>query len=276
MGLRTREVRPGFWDNEELGELSHTARLLWIGLWSYADREGRFEARLGRIQGNLFRYDLNLDVSAPFQELVDHGFVVLYEAEGRALGYIPNFKKHQRIHPRETKSELPEPPRLALGAPRCAGPSEPSEPSEPSYTKDPSIDISSSRKNTTAQRAQRAGQSSIGDCLIVPEPGDGTAQWLANVAAVEREIDSMIPWPLRPPIRTRIAELVIDGDIEPAELRRIVEKTRALDESNKLAVTHDAFIVRCVQTKLADAHKQHLWPSHQGNGRTPNAAGVPS
>ncbi len=37
---RARNIKPGFFDNEILGELPALTRLLFIGLWCLADREG--------------------------------------------------------------------------------------------------------------------------------------------------------------------------------------------------------------------------------------------
>ncbi len=41
--MRSRNIKPDFFLNEDLAEVSHTSRLLFIGLWCFADRDGRFE-----------------------------------------------------------------------------------------------------------------------------------------------------------------------------------------------------------------------------------------
>ena len=38
---RTRSIKPSFFDNEILGDLPPLTRLLFIGLWGIADREGQ-------------------------------------------------------------------------------------------------------------------------------------------------------------------------------------------------------------------------------------------
>ena len=37
---RSRNIKPGFFKNEHLAECQPLARLLFIGLWTLADREG--------------------------------------------------------------------------------------------------------------------------------------------------------------------------------------------------------------------------------------------
>ena len=58
---RARNIKPGFFDNEILGELPALTRLLFIGLWCLADREGRLQDRPKRIKKELLGYD---DVTA--------------------------------------------------------------------------------------------------------------------------------------------------------------------------------------------------------------------
>ena len=54
---RARNIKPGFFKNEELAECSLAARLCFPGLWLLADREGRLEDRPKRIKGELFPFD---------------------------------------------------------------------------------------------------------------------------------------------------------------------------------------------------------------------------
>ena len=42
---RARLLKPGFFTNEDLCELPAFGRLLFAGLWTIADREGRLEDR---------------------------------------------------------------------------------------------------------------------------------------------------------------------------------------------------------------------------------------
>ena len=55
---RARNIKPGFFKNEDLAECSPWARLCFAGLWTLADREGRLEDRANVIQDEL---DAQLD-----------------------------------------------------------------------------------------------------------------------------------------------------------------------------------------------------------------------
>ncbi len=97
-------------------------RLLFIGLWTLADRLGRLKDRPKRIKAELFPWD-DCDVDPMLEDLHAIGLIQRYEVDGAKLVCISSFLKHQRPHPREAESTLPEPrgaPRLALGSPRTA------------------------------------------------------------------------------------------------------------------------------------------------------------
>lgn len=105
---RARNVKPGFFKNEELAECTPWARLCFIGLWTLADREGRLEDRAKRIKAELFAFD-SVDVELLLQELAKHRFIVRYEAhpDHLRLIQIANFTKHQTPHFKEAKSAYP-------------------------------------------------------------------------------------------------------------------------------------------------------------------------
>lgn len=103
---RARQLKPDFFLDEDLVELGFGTRLLFAGLWTLADREGRLEDRPRRIEMALFPAD-TIDIIPMLDELAGPGLIVRYEVEGRALIWIPGFPKHQRPHPREAPSGLP-------------------------------------------------------------------------------------------------------------------------------------------------------------------------
>lgn len=105
---RARNIKPGFFTNEELVELSFSTRLLFIGLWTEADRDGRMEDKPKRIKIKLFPAD-EIDVDAGIQQLHDKGFVLRYEVDGERFIQILAFCKHQNPHRDERKSEIPAP-----------------------------------------------------------------------------------------------------------------------------------------------------------------------
>lgn len=105
---RSRNIKPGFFKNELLVGLPFEFRLLFIGLWTIADREGRFEDRPTRIRMELFPAD-NVDVNAGLQSLHDLGFILRYEVNGSRYCQVLAWEKHQSPHFKEQKSTIPAP-----------------------------------------------------------------------------------------------------------------------------------------------------------------------
>ncbi|QOY96356.1 hypothetical protein IM543_11350 [Massilia sp. UMI-21] len=105
---RARNIKPGFFTNEELVELPFSTRLLFIGLWTLADREGRLEDKPKRIKMNLFPAD-SVDVDAALGELQASGFLKRYEVDGARFIQVLAFRKHQNPHRDEKASLIPAP-----------------------------------------------------------------------------------------------------------------------------------------------------------------------
>ena len=105
---RARNIKPAFFDNEYLAELPALNRLLFIGLWCLADREGRLEFRPKRIKAQLFPYD-NCNTVEMLQALVDSGFITIYSSEGKDYIQIDKWSKHQNPHHKEIASVIPKP-----------------------------------------------------------------------------------------------------------------------------------------------------------------------
>jgi hypothetical protein len=106
---RIRTIKPEFFTSEDVVALSAFARLLYIALWCEADKEGRLVWKPKTFKMRYFPADA-VDAEALCKELTDSGLVVLY---GDGYAYIPTFKAHQHINPRESASQLPEPTRGA-------------------------------------------------------------------------------------------------------------------------------------------------------------------
>lgn len=96
---RIRTIKPEFWEDELIGTLPTEARLLFLGLISHADDEGRFRAHPCVIRSQIFAYDeiKPARVKAWLQQLAELGRIVLYENGSQAYGAVSNFRKHQRI-----------------------------------------------------------------------------------------------------------------------------------------------------------------------------------
>lgn len=106
---RIRSIKPEFFLHEGLAEMSPLHRLLFIGLWTLADKEGRIEYRPRRIKAALFPWE-DCAVENLIADLVDAGFVRSYEVDGVWALVLPSFHKHQRPHPKEAASTIPPPP----------------------------------------------------------------------------------------------------------------------------------------------------------------------
>ena len=104
---RARNIKPGFFRNADLVELPFEARLLFIGLWTIADRSGRLEDRPKQIKMDLFPAD-SVDVDALLDELAAIGVVARYSHDGKRYLQVVNFAKHQNPHKDEKASTIPD------------------------------------------------------------------------------------------------------------------------------------------------------------------------
>lgn len=95
--------------NEYLCECSTATRLLFIGLWCLADREGRLVDSPRRIWAEIFPYEPDVDVDDCINQLEQRGFVIRYNASGKKYIQITNFVKHQNPHHKEVESVIPAP-----------------------------------------------------------------------------------------------------------------------------------------------------------------------
>lgn len=104
---RARNIKPGFFKNEDLAECTPWARLCFAGLWTLADREGRLEDRAKRIKGELFPYD-TVEVEPLLVELARWGFIKRYEVNGERYILIAKFVEHQAPHGTEKDGSIPD------------------------------------------------------------------------------------------------------------------------------------------------------------------------
>jgi hypothetical protein len=104
---RSRNIKPGFFKNEDLGTADPFVSLLFAGLWTLADKAGILEDRPLRIKAELFPYRDGFDINGYLTVLVTLGFIHRYEANGMKLIYIDNFSKHQNPHHTEKDTIYP-------------------------------------------------------------------------------------------------------------------------------------------------------------------------
>jgi len=110
--MRSRNLKPGFFKNEGLGDLGPYAQLLFEGLWCLADRDGKLEDRPSRIKAEIFPY---YEPSPSVDELLNslfnspERFIERYTVDGVKYIKIWNFLSHQSPHNRESESKIPNP-----------------------------------------------------------------------------------------------------------------------------------------------------------------------
>lgn len=108
--MRARNLKPGFFKNEELADGGPYAQLLFEGLWCMADRAGRLEDRPRRIKAEVFPYyELKPGVESLLNFLAERNFILRYQVEKLKLIQISQFLKHQSPHNTEKPSILPQP-----------------------------------------------------------------------------------------------------------------------------------------------------------------------
>lgn len=105
---RSRNIKPGFFANDLLAEVPPLGRLLFAGLWTLADREGRLEDRPKKIRAQIFPYD-ECDVDTLLDELDRRHFIQRYEVDDLRLIQVTTWHKHQNPHIKEPASTLPAP-----------------------------------------------------------------------------------------------------------------------------------------------------------------------
>lgn len=104
---RARNIKPGFFKNEDLGTADPYVSLLFAGLWTLADKAGILEDRPLRIKAELFPYREGFDINGYLTVLLSFSLIHRYEVDGLKLIQIVNFAKHQNPHHTEKNSEYP-------------------------------------------------------------------------------------------------------------------------------------------------------------------------
>lgn len=108
---RSRNIKPGFFQNEQLANFPAMTRLLFAGLWTIADKAGRLEDRPRRIKAALFPYEdiTGEEVEGMLSALASgpDPFIVRYVVESCPLIQVVNWERHQSPYHREKESILP-------------------------------------------------------------------------------------------------------------------------------------------------------------------------
>lgn len=109
---RKRQLDPGIWTSEQFINLADPwARLLFIGIISNADDEGRIKAGAPYLKAIIFPADaFTLEQVTEWRTmLVRQGLVIVYTCDGKDYIHLPTWRKYQYIS-KPYASKLPVPP----------------------------------------------------------------------------------------------------------------------------------------------------------------------
>ena len=120
---RIRTIKPEFWTSEQVVECSPSARLLFVGMWNFADDNGIHPASIKRLKMEIFPADDFSfgEIQAMVTELKDSGLVNEYEhSDGKSYWIITGWK-HQKIDRPTYKYPKPSSVKVADISGICIG-----------------------------------------------------------------------------------------------------------------------------------------------------------
>ncbi len=114
---RIRYLKPDFFKDDDLCQHPHWIRLLYQGLWTLADKEGRLEDRVMRIKAEIFPYEsANVDEGLGILSQPKKGsgtpFIIRYIVNDQKYIQIVKWTEHQKPHHTEKDSVIPSIPPL--------------------------------------------------------------------------------------------------------------------------------------------------------------------
>ena len=118
---RIRTIKPEFWTSDQVMDVSRDARLLFIGIWNFADDHGRICLKPRTLKARILPADEDVtvaDVERMVDELIQAGLILEYwypsvperyqrVPQAQRYGMITGWH-HQRID-RPQPSKLPDP-----------------------------------------------------------------------------------------------------------------------------------------------------------------------
>lgn len=106
---RKRMIDPNIWQSEDFGKLSLLAKIVFIGLFSLADDEGRGRANPVYLKSSLFPYEESMrsaDITKTLSEISSNMSVDFYSYDGSDYYSLYNWNDWQKID-KPTNSKLP-------------------------------------------------------------------------------------------------------------------------------------------------------------------------
>ena len=185
---RSRNIKPGFFTNDELAECQPLARILFAGLWTIADKEGRLDDRPKKIKAMVLPFD-DVDCDALLQQLHQHKFINRYQVKGDSYIQVSNWKKHQNPHCKEAASEIPEPSQNQNGTEQEQCNSDAKEEKE-EEGKPQVIENNESQEKHGASKVQEQVQNSLNPAdSPIPDPDSLVNTQAADASSEEANAD---------------------------------------------------------------------------------------
>jgi len=116
---RIRAVKHGLFRSRVLAGVSPRARLTFVGLWTLADDEGRYEYEPELLKADLWPWEDDVtakDAHECVLELAARQRVCLYEHGGKTYLHVVKWSEHQKIS-HKTESRLPACHKESHGGP---------------------------------------------------------------------------------------------------------------------------------------------------------------
>ncbi|MFJ7176456.1 hypothetical protein ACIQXA_08610 [Streptomyces massasporeus] len=110
---RIRSIKPEFFTSLTIAEQPLSARLTFIGLWTYVDDNGVGQADPRLIRAAIWPLEEAPDIlqrtRKDLRSLQEGRLITLYEASGRPLVYVNSWTEHQKVsHPRKPRFPTPD------------------------------------------------------------------------------------------------------------------------------------------------------------------------
>jgi hypothetical protein len=196
---RIRTIKPEFWSDDKVVAVSRDARLLFIGIWNFADDAGNVERSAVQLKARVFPADLDVstaDIERMVDALIAHVLVIEYSVSGKKFLHIPGFAKHQVIN-RPSKPKCP-PYESSLNAHGALMPGREGKGEEGRTTTPPQpllkAETATALTEATAARGMRLaaslGLTEDSESMYAALP----APWLAWAAGERPDIDVQRTW----------------------------------------------------------------------------------
>lgn len=107
---RKRMIDPNIWQSEDFSKLSTLGKLVFIGLFSLADDEGRGRSNPVYLKSTLFPYEEGIrstDIDKTLSEISSNMSVIFYSCDGSSYYWLYNWNTWQKID-KPSESKIPE------------------------------------------------------------------------------------------------------------------------------------------------------------------------